>query len=474
MRKYLILLFIVCLTLPGLAENAEKTFKLKDLPDDHWAASAVYDLVKLGVTKGYPDGTFRGDKPINRYEAAIFLSKLAKSIGSDDLKAEIKQLRDQVVVLQQAPKEELVVTGHYEGDWKAGNVLSSSGASREGVANYRLKMTAKKELSENADIKINLDTMDYGYFDDGSLGQPGRGLLATDLLDIESNINLNLSDWRLAHPVALKLTYGPGAKQHAADPTGAFPSEIGTTFVRPETGILASTKLFGADVKGGYYSLQSATLETSGQINTSRITGGLGFTLERFLLANALRIDLTGDYISSGLFSSNERSIKAKVDLLAPLGDKAQASTTIGLGKKNSQMMVAGSLALNDLWETGTVLTVKLAKIGAEYIDSRFAGEKFDLAGYDYFNRPYENATVNLGGELVQIVSDKAQLVGKGDVRLAGDYQYRGPLARLTAQGGIRYNLAPNVNFDAAYRVYHDKAQNDTSDLAQVGLLYKF
>jgi opacity protein-like surface antigen len=38
----------------------------------------------------------------------------------------------------------------------------------------------------------------------------------------------------------------------------------------------------------------------------------------------------------------------------------------------------------------------------------------------------------------------------------------------------VQYNLAPNVNFDAAYRVYQDKAINDTSDLAQVGLIYKF
>ena len=474
MRKYLILGVLICLALPGFAAGADTPFKLKDVPDDHWAASAVYDLVKMGVTRGYPDGTFRGNKPINRFETAIFLSKLARAIGTEDLKNEIKQLRDQVVSLQQAPQDELVVTGHYEGDWKAGNVLAAVGASKEGVANYRLKMTAKRELGETADLKINLDTMDYGYFDDGSLGQPGRGMLATDLLDIESNIKLDLSAWLLAHPVALKLTYGPGAKQHAADPTGAFPSEVGITYVRPETGILATTKLFGADVKGGYYSLQNAALDPSGQINTSRIIGGLGFTLENFILLNSLRVDVTGDYLSHGLFSSTDRSVKAKIDLLAPLGAKARAATTIGLGKTPSQMMVAGELALNDLWDTGTVITVKVAKIGAEYIDSRFAGEKFDLAGYDYFDRPYENSTVNLGGELVQVVSDRARLVGKGDVRLAGNYQYQGPLARLTAQGGVRYNLAPNVNFDAAYRVYQDKALNDTSDLAQVGLIYKF
>ncbi|MCU0640547.1 MAG: S-layer homology domain-containing protein [Candidatus Margulisbacteria bacterium] len=474
MRKYLILLLLASLSFPGFAQEQGSTFKLKDLPDDHWAAAAVYDLVKLGVTKGYPDGTYRGNKTINRYEIAIFLSKLAKAIGSDDLKTELKQLRDQVLAVQQAPRDELAVTGNYEGDWKAGNVLAAAGSSREGVANYRLKMTAQKVLGENADLKINLDTMDYGYFSDGTLGQPGRGMLATDLLDIESNINLDLSEWRLAHPVALKLTYGPGAKQHVADPTGAFPSEIGTTYLRPDTGVLAATKLFGFDIRGGYYSVPGATLETSGRINASRIIGGIGFTLEKFVLLNSLRIDLAGDYVSRGLFSSTDRSVKAKVSLQAPLGSKAEAGATVGLGRSPSQMMVAGTLALNDPLDTGTVLTIKVAKVGSEYISPSYANENFDLAGYDAFDRPYENATVNFGGQLVQIISDRARLVGKGDLRLAGDYQYQGPLARLTAQGGVQYNLAPNVNVDAAYRVYQDKALNDTSDLAQVGLIYKF
>ena len=75
---------------------------------------------------------------------------------------------------------------------------------------------------------------------------------------------------------------------------------------------------------------------------------------------------------------------------------------------------------------------------------------------------------------MVQSVSDKVKLIGKGDVRLGGDFKYEGSKARATGQGGISYNLAPNVNFDAAYRVYQDKLSGDTSDLAAVGLLYRF
>ena len=247
MKKALLLFIAYCLLLTAVAAQE---IKLNDVPDDHWAASAVYDLVKLGVTKGYPDGTFRGGKPITRYETAIFLSKLSKAIGGDDLKAEIAALRNQLVEIKNAPKKEFDLAGRYKGDWREGNVLAAPnpGGEKAGAANYRLILTAKKELFENADMKINLDTMDFGYFSDGTAYFPGQGQLASELLDIESNLKLDA--------VNLKLTYGPGPKQHFADPTNAFPSEVGVVYMRPKSGIEAAAKLFGADVSGAYYSLQ--------------------------------------------------------------------------------------------------------------------------------------------------------------------------------------------------------------------------
>ncbi len=465
MKKALLLLATYCLL---LTVAFAQELKLKDVPDDHWAASAVYDLVKLGVTRGYPDGTFRGGKPITRYETAIFLSKLSKAIGGDDLKAEIAALRDQLVEIKNAPKQEIKLVGHYKGDFKEGGVLAAPGpaAEKAGAANYRLVLSAKKELAENADMKINFDTMDFGYFADGTAYFPGKGQLASELLDIESNLKLD--------SVNLKLTYGPGPKQHFADPTNAFPSEVGVVYVRPKSGIEAATKLFGADVSGAYYSAQGQTLDTSGRVNNSWLTGTISYTLEKFLLLNAFKVGVTGDYVSQGLFSAADRSVKAKVEFSAPLGDKAEASTTVAVGRTPSKMMVKGAFSLKDPLETGTVITVRAAKVGAEYIDTRFYGEQIELAGFDSFSRPLENGTVNLGGELTQYVSDRTRLIGKGDIRLGGDYKYSGDKARLTAQGGIEYNIAPNVNFDAAYRVHQDKATGDTSDLAAVGLMYKF
>jgi hypothetical protein len=468
MKKALFLaMLVLCFPLVTFAEDAEQ-IKLKDVPPDHWAASAVYDMVRLGVTKGYPDGTYRGNKPITRYETAIFLSKLAKSMGGEEVKAEIKTLKDQVVELKRGPQG-LTFSGNYCGDWKAGNLMSSQGTSRGMVGYYRLVLDTSHVLGDGADVKVNLDTMDYGYLDDGITTDPGRAALPTGLFAVESNLKLDFAN----RPLQLTMTYGPGPKMHKADPTGVLPSEVGVTYIRPETGVLASTALGNANVSMGYYSLPGATLNTSGKIGVSQVTGKVAFDLP--LLIKALKVALTGDYISRGLISRSDRDLRAKVELTAPFSEKIEVGGAVGVAhQQSSGMMVKGSLNLNDIWDTGTVVTVQMAKIGSTYISPQFAKEEIFLAGFDNFSRPLVGGTVQMGGALIQNVSDKVQLIGKGDMRLASNYQYTGSLARLTAQGGISYNIAPNTSLNAAYKVHQDKEKNDTSDVAAVGLYYRF
>ena len=58
---------------PALAQVAG----FSDLSSEHWAATAVRDLVeKYGVMSGFPDKTFRGGRQITRYEAAAAFYKV--------------------------------------------------------------------------------------------------------------------------------------------------------------------------------------------------------------------------------------------------------------------------------------------------------------------------------------------------------------------------------------------------------------
>lgn len=46
-----------------------------DVPQSHWAADAVSRVSSSGVVEGYPDGTFRGEQAVTRYEAMVALSR---------------------------------------------------------------------------------------------------------------------------------------------------------------------------------------------------------------------------------------------------------------------------------------------------------------------------------------------------------------------------------------------------------------
>ena len=47
-----------------------------DVPAGHWAYTAVTKLVSSGINQGYGDGTFRGDRSINRYEVATMIARI--------------------------------------------------------------------------------------------------------------------------------------------------------------------------------------------------------------------------------------------------------------------------------------------------------------------------------------------------------------------------------------------------------------
>lgn len=67
---------VLIATLPAFAQDTQ----LKDVPPDHWAAAAVKEVVAKGIMKGFPDGTFRGDQPVTRYELAVTLARFMRQV----------------------------------------------------------------------------------------------------------------------------------------------------------------------------------------------------------------------------------------------------------------------------------------------------------------------------------------------------------------------------------------------------------
>ncbi|MBR2179679.1 MAG: S-layer homology domain-containing protein [Selenomonadaceae bacterium] len=58
--------------------NYSKTNPFSDVPKGHKNYDGVMIAAGTGIVSGYEDGTFRGDKTLNRYEIAITLNKVYK------------------------------------------------------------------------------------------------------------------------------------------------------------------------------------------------------------------------------------------------------------------------------------------------------------------------------------------------------------------------------------------------------------
>jgi len=53
-----------------------------DTPTNHWAYDAIAELAAKGLVEGYPDGTFKGDRAMTRYEMAMVVARLLARIES--------------------------------------------------------------------------------------------------------------------------------------------------------------------------------------------------------------------------------------------------------------------------------------------------------------------------------------------------------------------------------------------------------
>lgn len=227
MRRFLplIILFIAC----SFAVTPNSTVRFKDLDNNHWAANPIYSCVRLGITKGYPDGTFRGEKQINRYELMVFLNnttialekimddKLENAMFAgesetnnralDELKAELEVLREQILSgSAEGAKDSLsgkkngpFIHGSYE-VYGGTHVTKASPNYTENQYFHRLTLWVSGNMNETTGYLAGIDTdqIEWG---------PNAATLVDNILeaDIYTSKKFN-NDFNLR----FRLTKGPG------------------------------------------------------------------------------------------------------------------------------------------------------------------------------------------------------------------------------------------------------------------------
>ena len=91
MKRILAIAAVAALT-AGVSAYAANPFS--DVSPDDWAYQAVSDLSDQGVVEGYPDGTFKGERNMTRYELAQVIARLMAR--EDQLNAEQKATLDKL------------------------------------------------------------------------------------------------------------------------------------------------------------------------------------------------------------------------------------------------------------------------------------------------------------------------------------------------------------------------------------------
>ena len=148
MKKILALAAVAALT-AGVSAYAANPFS--DVTPDDWAFQAVSDLSVQGVVEGYPDGSFKGERNMTRYELAQIIARLMAK--EDQLNAEQQATLDK---LAGEYADELANLGVRVANLekKVGNISWSGDARMQ--YQHNLGETTKHEDSWNGRMRINV------------------------------------------------------------------------------------------------------------------------------------------------------------------------------------------------------------------------------------------------------------------------------------------------------------------------------
>jgi pyridoxine 5-phosphate synthase len=462
----------------GVSQEAPKTETqlFKDVPAEHWAASSVNNLVKIGVTQGYPDGTFRGENFISRYETSVFLSKLAHAGQTraavneklmEELRSEVYKLRYTLDQYKKPIERKRPVSGSFTSRVILGNIVSANAASsiinaRLGpVVDYRLVASYRQEFDEDTYVRIGMDTMD-------SAVNGGRDFVK-EMLEAEARVS---SKWGLG----INMTSGPGLVIHREGAINIFPSEDYRAYLRPNNGIKLFYEKGDLDTGLGY---KATAVTTSGAASINDTYAYVSYDLKNTFIGD-FTFKYSLDFFNTDLranYSTAESIINMCEVILEPvkkteLGIKYGASSS-----QNTPHNAFASLSMvsRDLFRSGGTVKLFANKIGSEFFDyPAYAA----ITGVNLFDKLYQAATYDIGMEVSQVVSTSLSFRMLADIVTGptGLYGKDEPKSNATFELNMDYGLFENAVLTFGFRTYQNPSAlaNATSDMLVLGFRYNY
>ena len=266
--RHTILRAAVCAFFAGAAMTASAANPFSDVENDSWAYEAVASLSDQNIVEGYPDGTFKGDKHITRYEMAQITARLLAK--RDSLSADQQSVVDK---LSREYANDLSSLGVRisELEKKTGKTSLLTELRVQGIDRYNNIFKDTKEKHYELGARVRLNTMTkindrstlYGQLET-YMGMNGRDPYDINKYTYDKNGNESVraghSDGEL-HLNRLWTTFQFGKKQDTTNlpfgPSknligiGQFPVKMGVTGYTYDGEFKGAFITFGDYIKGG-------------------------------------------------------------------------------------------------------------------------------------------------------------------------------------------------------------------------------
>lgn len=135
--------FVAVLVLASFfgAFASAQTTTFKDVPAGHWAREAVDYITQQGLIQGFPDGTFRGNQNLTRYQAALIFYRLLQGgklpsngttqSGTADVAAQINDLTTRLAALEKTSQDQAASLAQLQADVQRASAVSDQSAALE-------------------------------------------------------------------------------------------------------------------------------------------------------------------------------------------------------------------------------------------------------------------------------------------------------------------------------------------------------
>ena len=180
----------VSFVVPAFAADSNELFT--DVPTGHWAYDAVMSLADAGLSEGYEDGSFGGDRTMTRYEMAKIVDTLMEQTDtSDEQKAliddlaveftnEIGSLREDVNEVKEE-QERIKVSGDT-------HIRYASLEDNGDKTDYRARLTVDGKVSEDITFSGRIATGDTPHNEGGAHVVLDTANLGFELLGLDTTI----------------------------------------------------------------------------------------------------------------------------------------------------------------------------------------------------------------------------------------------------------------------------------------------